>query len=459
LFLRARWLLFGLFVLLLQAAGAAASAAANPRETPVVLAVRRAAPAVVNISTESVTREANPFRTRNPFFDEFFRDFFGELPSRERRRSSLGSGVIIAADGTIVTNEHVVANATRITVTLADGTEYDGRLIGADARTDLAVLRVDAPGELPAVPLGSSADLMIGETVLAIGNPFGLSHTVTTGVISAVNRTIQGGNDQVYTDFIQTDAAINPGNSGGPLLNLLGEMVGLNAAIYQRAEGVGFAIPVDKVRRIVDNLITYGEVHRAWLGLHVQDLTPELARHFGVAAGSGVLVSRVFDGGPAQAGGVERGDILLQLDGRPLKDRESFFQRLAGYTAGSSLSFSVQRVAERRTLTVVAQDIPADYVADLGRTWLGIEVEENSRALARRLGLATAVGVLVTRVTPGSAAAGIGLEPGDVVLQINDVVVGDAAGYRKALLAASEQETVVLVVQRGRARYYVTLSP
>jgi serine protease Do len=433
--------------------------AANPRETPVVLAVGRAAPAVVNISTEIVSREANPFRNINPFFDEFFRDFFGDTQPRERRERSLGSGVIIAADGTILTNEHVVANATRIRVTLASGDEFEARLVGADARTDLAVLRVAADGPLPAVEMGSSAELMIGETVIAIGNPFGLSHTVTTGVVSAVNRTIRGGDDHIYTDFIQTDAAINPGNSGGPLLNILGEMIGVNAAIYQSAEGVGFAIPVDKARRIVDNLITYGEVHRAWLGVHVQDLTPELARHFGVGAGAGVLVSRVFNGGPAERDGVRRGDILLQLDGRPLKDRESFFERLAGYTAGTALRFRILREGGELEVSVLAREIPEEYVENLSRGWLGITVVENSRQLADRYGLFTATGVLVAEVAPEGAAARTGLEPGDVVLQVNDAGVSNTGDYRKALLQASQRETVVLVVQRGRARYYVTLSP
>ncbi|HSH69971.1 MAG TPA: trypsin-like peptidase domain-containing protein, partial [Deferrisomatales bacterium] len=366
---------------------------------------------------------------------------------------------IIAADGTILTNEHVVANATRISVTLASGAEYEARLVGADARTDLAVLRVEADQPLPTVALGTSADLMIGETVIAIGNPFGLAHTVTTGVVSAVNRTIRGGDDQVYTDFIQTDAAINPGNSGGPLLNILGEMIGVNAAIYQSAEGVGFAIPVDKARRIVENLITYGEVHRAWLGVHVQDLTPELARHFGVATASGVLVSRVFAGGPGEEGGLRRGDILVGLDDRPLVDRESFFERLAGYTAGSRLAFRALRDGKAVALTVRAREIPKEYVERLSRTWLGIAVEENSRQRAGRLGLSTAAGLVVTEVVPGGAAARIGLEPGDVVLQVNDTGVGDAASYREALLRASQRETVVLVVQRGRARYHVTLSP
>ncbi len=430
--------------------------AGNPRETPVVRAVRKASPAVVNISTEVVTRGA-PFGGLNPFFEDFFRDFFGDLPGIERRARSLGSGVIIRPDGTILTNEHVVANATRITVTRVTGEAYEARLVGADSLTDLAVLKVDGEGPLPYIEMGTSSDLMIGETVIAIGNPFGLSHTVTTGVVSALNRTIRGANDRVYTDFIQTDASINPGNSGGPLLNILGELVGINSAIYQKAEGIGFAIPIDKAKRIVDNLITYGRVHRAWLGVHVQDLTPDLARYFGVK--SGVVVLRVFEGSPADDAGIKRGDVLVELDGRRIEGRDEFQERLAGYTAGSRLRFKVVRKGKELDVTVVAREIPDEYVAFLSEKWLGIRVVENSPRLARKYGLFTDRGMVITEVVPGGAAARAGLEPGDVVRQVNDRPVDAADAYREALLAASQRETVVLVVQRGRVAYYVSLTP
>ncbi len=442
-----------------QAGIAAVAAGADPRETPVVLAVRKASPAVVNISTEIVTRAPSPFRGFNPFFDDFFRDFFGDVPGAERKERSLGSGVIIHPDGTILTNEHVINNASRILITRASGEEYEARLVGADSRTDLAVLKVDAKAALPHIQMGSSGDLMIGETVIAIGNPFGLSHTVTTGVVSALNRTIRGGNDRTYTDFIQTDASINPGNSGGPLLNIRGELVGINSAIYQKAEGIGFAIPIDKARRIVDNLITYGKVHRAWLGVHVQDLTPELARHFAASEKHGVLVTRVFEGSPAAQAGLARGDVLLSLDGNPLKDRDGFLERLAGYTAGSQVKLRLLRKGEERTVKLVAREIPDAYVESLGESWLGIKVAENSQGLARRYSLATTRGLVVTEVVRGSAAAGAGIEPGDVVRQVNNAGVDTVEAYREALLAASQQETVVLLVQRGRAGYYVSLSP
>jgi len=438
---------------------AAAVAGANPRETPVVLAVRRASPAVVNISTEIVTRVKSPFRGFNPFFDDFFRDFVGDVPGAERKERSLGSGVIIRPDGTILTNEHVINNASRIVVTRASGEEYEARLVGADSRTDLAVLKVDVEAALPHIQMGRSVDLLIGETVIAIGNPFGLSHTVTTGVVSALNRSIRGGNDRTYTDFIQTDASINPGNSGGPLLNIQGELIGINSAIYQKAEGIGFAIPIDKARRIVDNLITYGKVHRAWLGLHVQDLTAELARHFGASEKQGVLVTRVFEGSPAAEAGLVRGDVLLSLDGNPLKDRDGFLERLAGYTAGSQVKLRLLRKGEERTVKLAAREIPDAYVESLSESWLGLQVAENSQALARRYSLATARGLVVTEVVRGGAAAGAGIEPGDVLRQVNNVGVDSVEAYREALLAASQQETVVLLVQRGRAGYYVSLSP
>jgi serine protease Do len=307
--------------------------------------------------------------------------------------------------------------------------------------------------------MGKSSDLMIGETVIAIGNPFGLSHTVTTGVVSALNRTIRGSNDRVYTDFIQTDASINPGNSGGPLINILGELVGINSAIYQKAEGIGFAIPVDKAQRIVENLISFGEVHRAWLGVFVQDLTPDLARYFDVEGQGGVLVGRVFDESPADEAGIEVGDVLLALDRQPLGDRDDFLERLAGYTAGSQMRFRVLRKGEEKEFTVVAREVPEAYVEALGESWLGLKVVENSRSLARRQGLFTTRGLVVVEVQRGSAAARSGIEPGDVVRQVNQVVVDTTEEYRQAVFAASQRETVVLVIQRGRAGYYVSLSP
>jgi serine protease Do len=426
----------------------------GPRDSPVVLAVRQASPAVVNISCEVHKVGQSPFRLMDPFF----RDFFGEFGA-DRKETSLGSGVIIGADGTILTNQHVVANASRITVTRSTGDEYEARLVGADSRTDLAVLKVEAKEDLPYAVLGTSEDLLIGETVIAIGNPFGLSHTVTTGVVSALDRTIRGGNERTYTGFIQTDASINPGNSGGPLLNILGQVIGVNTAIYQKAEGIGFAIPIDRAKRIVENLIAYGKVRRAWLGLHVQDLTPELARHFGVLGRGGALVNRVFDGSPAAAAGIRRGDILTSLSGERLRGADDYSGALAACTMGSRIPLQFLREGKEKNLVLIAEEMSDAYVDALGESWLGVRVEPNSREAAARGRLLTDRGQLVRDVRQASAAAKAGIAAGDVIRQINNAVVDSTEQYREALLGASQGETVILVVQRGRAVYYVTLNP
>jgi serine protease Do len=427
------------------------------RETPVVLAVRKASPAVVNVSTEIVTVERSPLG-RNPFFDSFFRDFFGDQP-RERKDQSLGSGVVIRADGTILTNEHVVANASRILVTLASGEEFEAKLVGADSRTDLAVLKVTSDKPLPFAEMGTSSDLMIGEPVVAIGNPFGLSHTVTTGVVSALNRTIRGGNERVYSDFIQTDASINPGNSGGPLLNIEGQVIGINTAIFQRAEGIGFAIPVDKAKRIVQDLIAFGVVHRAWLGLQTEDLSPELAGYFQREGRGGVLVRRIFEGSPAEEAGVRRGDVVIGVGGEPVSDGAEFAGKLAGYTAGSRIVLKLLRRDGEVEATASAREVTDEEAGRLCDAWLGLTAVPASPELLARYRLSTNRGLVVSAVRSGGPAARAGIEPGDVLRQVNDAAVDGLAPFREALLAGSQRETVVLVVQRGRTAYTLTLAP
>src|SRR5581483_9193100 len=340
-------------LLLLPAARVAARGAESDpaRRSLVVDAVEKASPAVVNVSTEVIEERGSAFGfQRDPFFDEFFRDFVDPRPQRYKS-TSLGSGVIVGADGTIITNVHVVVRATRIHVTLADQREFDATLVGADADSDIAILRVKAGGSLPAIPLGSSSDLMIGETVIAIGNPFGLSHTVTTGVVSAVGRSLRD-EERTYTDFIQTDASINPGNSGGPLLNIRGELVGINTAIYGKAQGIGFAIPVDRARRGMKDLVSYGEVRRAWVGLVVQDLTPQLARHFGTR--KGVVVAEVEPDSPASRAGLARGDAITRVDGHDVHSRDEFEQRIQDHTEGQSIRLTRRREDGEDEVAVVA---------------------------------------------------------------------------------------------------------
>ena len=296
------------------------------RETPVVKAVRAVSPAVVNISSQIQVRQAqNPFSgMAPPHLEWFFRDFFDPGWERRYRTTSLGSGVIIDGErGFILTNAHVVARAGAITVTLMDERQFDAQLVGSDPDSDLAVLRIDADQPLPAVAMGRCDDLMIGETVIAIGNPFGFSHTVTTGVISAVNRSFRA-DDREYYDFIQIDASINPGNSGGPLLNINGELIGINTAIYAKAQGIGFAIPIDRAQRIVNDLINFGEVIQAWIGLLVQPIDGQLAAYLNLPDSDGVFVRAVERDSPAEKAGIAPGDVIRAVDGNPIADTEAY---------------------------------------------------------------------------------------------------------------------------------------
>ncbi len=435
-----RLLPIALVVLVATTASAASDA---QRRTPVVEAVEKVSPAVVNISTEqTIEQRSNPFGGfRDPFFDQFFRDF-GESRPERYTRSSLGSGVIIRPDGYILTNQHVILKGSRIHVTLVGDREFEAKLVGADADSDLAVLKVDSPDKLPYVEMGHSDDLMIGEPAIAIGNPFGLSHTVTTGVVSAVGRTLQSEN-QKYFDLIQTDASINPGNSGGPLLNIRGELIGINTAIYQKAQGIGFAIPVDRARRIVQDLISYGEVQLPWVGALVQDVTPELARQFDVRRG--VLVNGIEGDSPASHAGLERGDVIVAIDGHHLHSTDEYDQRVRDHAANSEMQLSISRDGKSRTITVHTTQYPTARADDLAWDLLGLRLEDADGAVA------------VRRVRRGSNAARIGIEPGDHVVGLGGVGVKDLKAFRKKMVEVRLARRVLLSVQRGRYVYNVAI--
>jgi serine protease Do len=438
---KAAALLTAALVLLGEAARAAET---DPlRRSLVVDAVERARPAVVNISTEEVVEQrGSPFPSpRDPFFDEFFRDFFDPRP-RRLTRTNLGSGVIVNPDGAIVTNVHVVVRATAVHVTLADGRELEASLVGADADSDLAVLRVKAGGRLPAIPLGTSSDLLIGESVIAIGNPFGLSHTVTTGVVSAVGRAIRD-DERTYTDFIQTDASINPGNSGGPLLNIRGELIGINTAIHGRAQGIGFAIPVDRVRRVMRDLVSYGEVRRAWVGLVVHDLTPDLAAHFGTRRG--VVVAEVEPGSPAAEAGLERGDALTRVDGREVGSQEEFEQRIQDRGEGASITVTRLRDGRAEDVRLTARAFSAARADELAWRGLGLAVGEDDD------------GLVVRRVRGGSPAARIGVEPGDRLLGLGGVALDTLGEFRRRISELHGARSVLLSVGRGPYQYNVNV--
>lgn len=426
----------------------------SSRRTPVVLAVERVAPATVNItSTQQVHRRGNPFLRLDPFFEDFFGMF---LDPRPRTAQSLGTGVIISRDGYVLTNEHVLAGATEIHVTLADSREFDAELIGADPDTDLAVVQIQPEGDLPFAPLARAEDNMIGETVIAIGNPFGLHHTVTTGVLSALNRSIRSGKRE-YHGFLQTDASINPGNSGGPLVNLDGDVIGINTAIFREAEGIGFAIPVSRALRIVDDLIQHGEVIPVWLGLRLQELSPQLRQAFDAPNQGGALVAHVFDGSPADVAGVHRGDIVVSLDGTRIQSKRNYFEVLRSITDTDETTLELQREGTRFEKLIRAEAFPESRADELAQVMLGITVRELSAESVEAYGILARRGLVVDAVVPGGSAAQIGLLPGDVILELDRTAVDSRLAFRKAVSRLRGRNRVLILVQRGRAGYQITL--
>jgi len=431
----------------------------NNRRTPIVTAVEKVGPAVVNIFTEEAPRQTeNPFRgfMGDHLFEKYFEEFYQQ---RESDRRSLGSGVIIDPKGYILTNEHVVAKAVRVKVTLIDNREFEGKVVGADIKSDLAVIKIDPDRPLPYVEMGRSNDLMIGETVVAIGNPFGLKHTVTTGIISAVNRTIRASERQVFNDFIQVDASINPGNSGGPLLNINGALIGVNTAIFKDAQGIGFAIPIDKARRIVDNLLQYGKVRRGWLGVSVQDLTPKVARHFNLDHVHGVLVTNVFRKSPAKRAGLQPGDILLRIDGHEITDKSDYFRQIASYTVDDHFRLKYLRDGHRHKARVHISPISKDAAGEMAKQWLGVSVKDINWKRAKRHNIRARDGVVVTKVRPNGPSGEVGIKPGDIIRQMNESKIRNLGEFNTAILEAGKLSSVLLLVQRGRNSYYVTLEP
>jgi serine protease Do len=432
--------------LLLLAAGPAAATDPFLRRTVTVDVVEKVGPAVVNITTERVVAGASPFRRfgSDPFFDRFFEDFFE--PSVPQTIQSLGSGVLIDADRHILTNEHVVGRASRIRVTLADGRGFDATLIGADPNNDIAVLRAESEEKLPWIPLGRSGDLMVGEPVIAIGNPFGLASTVTTGVVSALNRSIRA-ESRVFHGFIQTDASINPGNSGGALLDAEGRLIGINTAVYNGGQGIGFAIPVDVASRVVSELIEHGEVTPVWLGIEFQDLTADLEQALGLPEGiRGALVNRVREKSPAARAGVRRGDVVTQLDRRPIHGAREFYEMLESATPGQELRIDLVREGGPIAVSLRAEVVPDTVVTQILRERLGVELVANAQG-----------GYRVRAVREGGGAARIGIQPGDLILGINGRPLQGVEDLRRSALDLSGRSRALVVVQRGAGRYHVTI--
>jgi serine protease Do len=407
------------------------------RRTPVVTVAHNVLPSVVNIDTEATIRR----RAVDPFFDPF--GFFG---GRERSYTSqsLGSGFVWSSDGIIVTNNHVVEGASRITVNLNDGRKLPAKLLGVDPDSDLAVLRVDEK-KLQAAPIGTSSDLMIGETVVAVGNPFGLSGTVTTGVVSAIGRSVPSQEQgRTFTDFIQTDASINPGNSGGPLLNIEGRVIGINVAIFQNAQGIGFAIPVDRARKVIQDLLRYGEVHSAWIGAVTATLTPEEAKRLELNTQRGALVVRVFSESPAAAAGVRTGDVITAVNGKPVDSRESFSTATATVAPGQQISLSLIRSGSDRTVQLRPADPPGGLGLRILEEVAGLRVTDENRS------------VVIDGVLGGSRAAEIGLAQGDVIVAVNSTEVKSTRELNTEVIRGADRSSIVLSVARGRYVYNLT---
>ena len=438
--------------------------------------VKAVTPAVVNISTTRVVRFPKE-QIPSPFLDDpFFRHFFGDeffrrfqIP-RERRENSLGSGVIVDSSGYIVTNNHVIAKADEIKVLLSDKREFVGKVVGTDPKTDLAVIKIKAQN-LPTVPWGDSDKLEVGEYVLAIGNPFGLNQTVTMGIVSAVGRANVGIAD--YEDFIQTDAAINPGNSGGAMVNARGELVGINTAIFSRSGGymgIGFAVPSNMTRAVMNSLIKTGKVVRGWLGVSIQEVTPDLAKQFGLSNGDGgALVSEVFADSPAAKAGFKSGDIITHFDGKRVDGPGTLRNIVAQTAIGKRAKIKVLRNRKAVTLTVKIGEQPKDIALAKGETAKGegestalegVEVQGLTADIARQLGLPPATrGVVISEVAPGSAAGAAGLMGGDVILEINRQRIRSLADFRRVTARLGKKDSVLLLVNRRGGKLFVVIKP
>jgi serine protease Do len=427
----------------------------------------RLKPAVVNISTaKTVTSRSPSFPgPRTPGggspFDEFFGRFFNEMPKSQRKANSLGSGFIISEDGYILTNDHVVDGADKITVKLSDGREFSGEVRGLDPKLDLALIKIEAGEDLPVASLGESDSIRVGEWVMAIGNPFGLEQTVTVGIVSAKGRTIGAG---PYDDFIQTDASINPGNSGGPLFNLEGEVVGINTAIVAGGQGIGFAIPVNMAKQIIPQLRDDGHVTRGFLGVTVQAMNKELADSFGLENTQGALISEVVKDSPAAAAGLKRGDIILTFDGQMIKELNDLPQLVAATDVDKTVKVEIYRDNKKREVKVKIGKLDegkGGFVAEEKQEEdaLGITAADVTPELAARYSLEDEKGILVIRIDPDGPAAESNLRVGDLILEADGQEVDSVKSFKAVIDGLGEGKVLRLLIQRKATLLYTTIKP
>ncbi len=428
----------------------------------------RSSPAVVNIRTVKTVKgggqvfrqfRQRPFGKNDPFHD-FFDRFFGDERQRQFKQRSLGSGFIIDQDGYIVTNNHVIENADEIRVKLKNDKEFDAEIIGRDKNTDIALIKIKATGDLPVLELGDSNALKVGEWVMAIGNPFGLGHTVTAGIVSAKGRVIGSG---PYDDFIQTDASINPGNSGGPLINLSGKVIGINTAIIASGQGIGFAIPVNMAVGIIDQLKNQGEVTRGWLGVGIQDVNKDMAEYYGLKEGEGVLVVQVFPGDPADLAGIKARDIILEVNGRKVKDSRGLSRMIADIGVGDQADVKLMRDGKERTINVKIskrddKQLAAAPPQKAYEEELGIKVSALTPEIATQFKMSESDGVIVVEVAPDSKGAGAGVQVGDIIKEVNHTTVDSVEAFRSAVDRVKKGDSVqMFILRRGRGFLVIKL--
>jgi serine protease Do len=421
----------------------------------------RLKPSVVNISTTKTVRSGGARSPFDRYFggEDFFERFFGDIPRREFKQRSLGSGFIISSDGYIFTNNHVIERADRILVKLSDGREYRAEVIGRDAKTDLALIKIKTDNSLPVVEIGDSEKLRVGEWVIAIGNPFGLEQTVTAGIVSAKGRVIGAG---PYDNFIQTDASINPGNSGGPLFNMEGKVIGVNTAIVAQGQGIGFAIPISMAKSILPDLKSKGKVTRGWMGISVQDVTEDIAKSLKLSQRGGALISEVFKGDPAELAGLRPGDVIVEVNGTSIKDTHQLLIMIASFHVGDQVMVKVSRDGQEKTFRVTVaerKDRPEVAIqSGKDKAPFGMTVQDMTPQVARQLGLPAATkGVVVTDVEEGSSADEVGIQPRDIILQVNKVNVTSMKDYQREIAKPVAKNSILLLIKRGKTTYYVAL--
>jgi serine protease Do len=424
---------------------------------------KNASPSVVNISTVKVVKGGgqipSPFGPDDPF-REFFERFFGDRAPRDFKQRSLGTGFIIDKKGFILTNNHVVEGTDEITVTLADKREFGAKIIGRDSKTDLALIRIESDQALPALPLGDSDKLEVGDWVMAIGNPYGLGHTVTAGIVSAKYRQIGAG---TYDNFIQTDASINPGNSGGPLLDITGEVIGVNTAIFSQSGGsigIGFAIPINMAKDLLPQL-KKGKVVRGWLGVVIQQVTSELKDKLKLSTEGGALVADVVEGGPAEKAGIKRGDVIVTFDGNDISESNDLPYVVASTPVGKTVTVEVIRKGQTKSIQVEIGELEEEekpQVASEARPNLGLTVREITPDLARNFGLSETSGVVIVQVQANSPAQEAGLAPGDLILEIDQVGVKDLEQFNTMTEGYKAGDTILFLVKRRGSTLFLTLT-